>query len=135
MNDPLKYFFNVYGFLPASIKSIHSGSIYTLVILKNGQQAICGNVTGMQAIKSKNIFPDFNNLSHRVILCAYYNAVLSPYYHTAPGDIFENIDFSLFKNITMIGYFRPLYQKLLNIHIKPNVFDLEIGRASCRERV
>lgn len=125
MNDPLKYFFNVYGFSPATIKSIHSGSIYTLVVLKSGQQAICGNVTGMQGMESKNITPDFNNLSHRIILCAYYNALLSPHFQTIPGDIFEKIDFSVYKNLTMIGYFRPLYQKMLNIHIKPNVFDLE----------
>ncbi|MBN2664306.1 MAG: hypothetical protein JXR68_11705 [Bacteroidales bacterium] len=125
MSEPIEYFFNKIGFDFVEIKRIVSGKRYLGVMLNNGQIGVCatfGNSFDVNFVKNSNI--DLNNFEHRVILNAYYNAKLNyqnPDFIMA--DMLDIIDFKKFKNIVMIGYFRPIVEKLDKYSIKLNVFD------------
>lgn len=126
MIEPIEYFYHKIGFDFSEIKRIVSGQRYLGVMLNNGQIGVCatlGNSYDAGSVKNSDI--DLKNFEHRIILNAYYNAKLNyqnPDYIMA--DMLDIIDFKKFKNIVMIGYFRPIVEKLDKYSIKLNVFDL-----------
>jgi len=127
MIEPLTHLLNKYGFRSTEINNIVFGDKYLLVELKNKQIGVCAT---LQNLASEHVDidvrqPDLNNINHRQILNAYFNAHLNQAVnHYENGDIFNTIDFNTFNNIIMIGNFRPLVQKFDEKAIALTVFDL-----------
>ena len=68
--------------------------------------------------------PDMNNPSHRILLLAYYNALLNiNALQEESGDIFDIIKFDQYHSHVMVGLFRPLLGELHKHQIFPVVFD------------
>jgi uncharacterized protein (DUF4213/DUF364 family) len=68
---------------------------------------------------------DLNKIEHRIILNAYFNANLNYLNnYKRKFDIFKAIDFKHYKNIIMIGLFKPILKKFEKNNIKVQVFDL-----------
>ena len=125
MTEPLELLLKKYGFKTGNIKKIVAGIKYTAVLLTNGNIGVCanlGNKIDPQIDKYVNI--DLHNFSHRIVLNAYFTAFLN--YHenyNENGDIFEKIDFRKYKQIVMIGLFKPIVKKFQEKNISLTVFD------------
>lgn len=123
--EPITYFYNKLGFDPKSVKNIVFGKKYCAVVLKNGQIGVCATLNHQVEIDFAS-FPDLTGLSDRIILNAYFNAVLNyENLYSEEKDIFDKIDFGKYKNIVMTGYFRSLTEKFRNQNISLTIFDLE----------
>lgn len=125
--EPLRFYFEKYGFDPGRIAEIANGEKYLALVLDNGRIGVCAwlgsrNEPGMKRIN----VPDLNLADHRVVLNAYYNALLNyenEYYDEK--DIFDQIDFSKYQNIVMIGYFDSLYRKFRDKGLLAKIFDMD----------
>lgn len=124
--EPIFFYFNKFGFDINAIKDIIIGKTYISVLLLNGNIGVSANLLNYKSInfdELKNINP--NNNIHRNILNAYYNALLNKKTtNIVKVDIFDFVNFNKYKNIVMIGFSEPMYNKLTKKHIKINVFDL-----------
>lgn len=125
MTDPLQHYNEKYGISVSDIKEVVCGALYCAVMLKNGNIGVCSTLRNDINIELHELsHPDFDNINHRVILNAYFNAFLNyrnKYDKTI--DIFKGIDFGSYKNIAMIGLFRPLLKKFRENKINISVFD------------
>ena len=127
MQEPILHFYNKLGISTAEIQEIVCGKKYVAVLLKNGNIGVCATL-----LKEVDVtIPDLKNFdatstSHRVVATAYFNALLN-YDHQFEKqiDIFDEIDFNLYRNIVMIGYFGSLTEKFKNASINLSVFDLK----------
>ena len=127
MQEPILHLFNKYKFDHSLIGQIVTGDCFTAVMLKNGNIGICGN-TGHTVEPDKIDLnkPDLNIIEHRIILNAYYNAVLNyRNEYSIEKDVFDQVDFSVFKKIVMIGYFESTYAKFEKAGIDVSVFDID----------
>jgi uncharacterized protein (DUF4213/DUF364 family) len=127
MTEPLEHFFNKYGVDTLEIKKIVCGRKYTAVLLKNGNIGVCANLFNVVEVEIEDLkSTDLNNTSHRIILNAYFNAVLnySNRYNEA-ADIFDIVNFNNYSKIVMIGYFGPLLERFKQYDIEISVFDLK----------
>jgi len=126
MNEPLIHFVGKYGVNLSKIDRIICGRKYSAVMLKNGNIGVCANLLNKLKVEIRDLeYPDLNSNEHRIILNAYFNAVLNyskSYEKTA--DIFDVIDFNTYGNIIMVGLFRPLLEKFERNNIRISVFDL-----------
>jgi uncharacterized protein (DUF4213/DUF364 family) len=125
MEDPLRYFHKKFGFEPAKLEKVVIGEIYSAVKLTNGQIGVCSNLHETIEYPNFESFPDLSKISHRIIYNAYLNAHLNysgNFFENS--DIFNAVDFHQYRNIVMIGYFKPLVEKLEPIGIKLKLFDL-----------
>lgn len=126
MKEPLTYFFENYSFEFKNIKKFFFGKIYTAVMLRNGSIGVCANlgeILNSEIIDFNNI--NFDNIKHRIILNAYYNAMFNnDNINYSCGDIMPFIDIEKYKNIVMIGYFRPVVEKFYSINKNISIFDL-----------
>jgi uncharacterized protein (DUF4213/DUF364 family) len=125
--DPLEFLFNHTKPQIQNVKEFVFGSRQIAVLLENNQLGSCATLglpltANISCLQS----PNFNNLSHRALLIAYYNANFN-YCHNVNGnfDIFDIINFTNYKNLVMIGYFRSLTEKLDALNIPLHIFDLE----------
>ena len=124
--DPLEYCMNRYGFDRSKIASVVTGEKYTGVMLADGAVGVCAN---LQEIVDTNIRPDFvpdlGNLPHRIVYNAYLNALLNkPTPDINDIDICDLIDFKGFEKVSMIGFFKPVINRLRSKGIELNIFDL-----------
>lgn len=122
--DPLALFHHIAPFNRNAIKSILSGEIYTVVELKNGNIGVCANLKN-EIIHDLPSNIDFNNINHRIILQAYYNALFnysseSEFLHDNLVDLLEEKKYNF---IVMIGFFKPVYAELNQKNIPVHVFD------------
>lgn len=125
MKSPLLNFYNAYGFDAGNVENLVIGKIYTALKLKNGKIGVCSNLHAGIDYPDFNIFPDFTKLSHNIIYNAYINALLNYDEKCSPNsDIFDVVDFRQYNNIVMIGYFKPLVEKLGPLNIRIKIFDL-----------
>ncbi len=126
MKEPLEYFFSNYGFDKGRISQLVCGEKYIAVVLENGRTGVCSTLLNkVQISLSDPIDIDLNFVPHRVLLTAYYNAMFNAdAVIDSQKDIFDQIDFSVFSNIVMIGYFASLVKKFKNDSINLNIFDL-----------
>ena len=116
MKDPLSHLYEKYGFDNKNIKEIIAGDIYFAVVLSNGQIGLAAAL-GRKLNKEKtNIStPDFSKIEHRIILTAYYNALLNyQNQYNKEIDIFDELTFDHYKKIVMIGLCRPLHKKMFS---------------------
>lgn len=125
-NEPLKHFVEKYGVNVSNIKKIICGRKYSAVLLKNGNIGVCANLSTNVEVKIENLrTADLNKIEHRIILNAYFNANLNYLNnYKRKFDIFKAIDFKHYKNIIMIGLFKPILKKFDENNIKVQVFDL-----------
>lgn len=125
MRDPLEYLYEKYNFDLSEVANIIYGETYLAIVLKNGQIGL-GAVLGSPVSKGDFDFrkPDFGKVEHRIILTAYYNALLNySKQYNKEIDIFDELDFGHYKNIVMIGLCRPLFKKMQDGNIAVKVFD------------
>ncbi|OFX21332.1 MAG: hypothetical protein A2041_07085 [Bacteroidetes bacterium GWA2_31_9b] len=125
MQEPLEFLFDKHGIDLQNIKHIVCGEKYVAVILKNGNIGVCATLNNFVNIEIRDMrFPDLKNLQHRIVLNAYYNALFNyENSYDTTVDIFEKINFSQYKNIVMIGFFRSLSEKFRNEGIQLTIFD------------
>ncbi len=125
MFDVLEKLFNLYKFDHKLIRQIASGSRYFAVELLNGNIGVCATLG--KTINPK--LPDklnLDNINHRIILCAYYNALVnyrSPNISPA-GDITQAVNFKKYQNIHFVGKFAPVFEKLEKQNISFTYADL-----------
>ncbi|MCK4664056.1 MAG: hypothetical protein KAT68_14405 [Bacteroidales bacterium] len=125
MTDPLAYLYKKFGFDSSNIKKIVTGEKYTAILINNGNIGVCANLMKKIKIYSLNLTkPDINKIEYRIILNAYYNALLnySNEYEDI-GDIFDIIDFKKYKNPVMIGLFKPIIKKFRDNNMEIKIFD------------
>jgi len=124
MKEPLELLLEHYGFEIENISKIVSGIKYTAVMLTNGNIGVCANLGNKVNPEKKTYFSlDLTNFSHRIVLNAYFTAILNYSVEYKIGDIFEEIDFRKFKNIVMIGLFKPIVEVFQRNNIPLKVFD------------
>jgi len=131
-SEPLRYFIDKYGFDISEVDKVVCGTKYSALLLKNGNIGVCANL-------SYNVTPmtdylenlDLNKTEYRIILNAYFNGMFNySNCRTKTGDIFDAVDFKNYKNIVMIGLFRPLLKKFSEKNISISVFDRN-KKSSC----
>jgi hypothetical protein len=124
MKEPLELLLDNYGFEINNINEIVTGAKYTAVMLTNGDIGVCANLGNkVNTIKKQYSYLDLTNFSHRIVLNAYYTAILNYSVEYKIGDIFETINFHKFNNITMIGLFKPIVEIFQRNNILLKVFD------------
>ncbi len=125
MQEPLEYFFEKSGIDIQNIKHIVCGEKYVAVVLKNGNLGVCATLDNYVNINVKDLrFPDLNNIQHRIVLNAYFNAAYNyDNQYDTTIDVFDKIDFKKYSKIVMIGFFRSLVEKFENEKINLKIFD------------
>lgn len=123
MLDPITHYFRKYNFESSKVKELICGERYVAILLDNGNIGVCATLgIKVSAPFSKNI--DLENIEHRIILNAYYNALLNyNQEYSDEKDIFEEIDFKRFKNIVMVGNFKPVVKRFQEANIPLFIFD------------
>ncbi len=123
--DPISLFTGKNKVDLRKVKDFIIGEKYACVVLKNGNIGLAANIFNVKNFDFNNSdLSDIQNGTNRLFLLAYINTVLNNKKLPArKDDIFEVIDFKKYKNIVMIGYSEPMYNKLLKIDIEPFVFD------------
>jgi len=126
VHEPLKHYVQKHGFDIANIDKIVCGRKYSAVLLKNGNIGVCANLDNQVDIEIEELkTPDLKKIQHRIILNAYFNGLLNDLNHYEKTvDIFDDIDFKGYKNIVMIGLFKPILAKFNRDRIQINVFDM-----------
>lgn len=126
MKEPIEHFYNKYGVDKNIIFKIVCGEKYLAVVLKNGKTGVCSTLLNNVKVEIEGVPNiDVSNLEHRVFLTAYYNAMFNnDAVIDSQNDIFDQIDFSQYKNIVMIGFFNSLVKKFNKSGINVNIFDL-----------
>lgn len=125
LHEPIRHFVEKHGVDVSKIEKIICGHRYSAVLLKNGNIGVCANLLKDISVTVEDLqSPDLDNTGHRIILNAYFNALLN----YAPdnyedGDIFEAVDFKRCGNIVMIGLFKPVVAKFKTQNIDIHVFD------------
>jgi uncharacterized protein (DUF4213/DUF364 family) len=126
VHEPLKHYVQKHGVDIANIDKIVCGRKYSAVLLKNGNIGVCANLDNQVDIEIEELkTPDLKKIQHRIILNAYFNGLLNDLNHYEKTvDIFDDIDFKGYKNIVMIGLFKPILAKFNRDRIQINVFDM-----------
>jgi len=127
MKEPVEFLYDKYGVNYKLIENLVCGQRHFGLMLKNGSIGVCSTLKQSYTVKPEILAkPDFSNISHRILLNAYFNAIINgnnideQYFY---GDIFQAIDFKKYSNIVMIGLFRPLVKKFNDAGIPVSVFD------------
>jgi uncharacterized protein (DUF4213/DUF364 family) len=124
--EPLAFFLKEYNFDLDKIEKISSGEKYTAILLKNGNIGVCANL-GHKVGTQKTFFVkiDLLNFPHRIVLSAYFAALLNyENQYQEDADIFDIVNFKSYRQLTMLGYFKPLLEKFDEAGIGINIFDL-----------
>ncbi len=125
--DPLELLLSEHAFDLSHVTQIATGQKYTGIMLANGQIGVCANLNN-QVSSDKNSYQKINlkNISHRIILTAYFNALLNYSDNTNEGlDITEDVNFKQYENVVMIGYFKSLVNYFKNEEIPLTIFDMK----------
>jgi uncharacterized protein (DUF4213/DUF364 family) len=130
MPEPLSHFYSKFGFDPGSVNHLVCGEYYVGLMLNTGEIGVCSRLRSKVDLDIQDLNPiDLENMSHRIVLTAYYNAQLN-YSNDFSGasDIFDKINFEKYRNIVMIGYFQSLLKKFQNKNIELTVFDNTVNK-------
>ncbi|MCK5839292.1 MAG: hypothetical protein KAG99_05555 [Bacteroidales bacterium] len=125
--EPLAFLLNKYDFEIDRIEKISTGEKYTAVLLKNGNIGVCANLGHIiNPGKSYYVNLDLKNFSHRIVVNAYFNALLNYSGNCkSDADIFDAIDFAKYNKIVMVGFIKPVAEQLKNEGVSFSVFDLQ----------
>lgn len=126
MLEPIQWLYNEYGFENSQISKLIIGQRYIAVMLNNGNIGVCATLKEDVKINfNVNYLPDLNSVSDRIFLNAYFNALFNKENQNyGKGDVTQSVDFSKTKKLVMIGYFRPVVERLEKLNVKVNIFDL-----------
>lgn len=126
MEEPLKYLFDQYGFQKDEIKEVVIGEKYIAVLLKNGNMGVCAILKNEVEERISDIEKlNLDLPSHRILYTAWLNAKINYVNdYSDQKDIFDLINFSKYDKIVMIGYFKPVAEKLSKAEIDFAIFDL-----------
>ncbi len=126
MLDSLEYFFIKYGVEKNKILKIITGQRYIAVLLDNGNIGVCATLGENISFSDEWLnSADIADLHTRIFLNAYYNALLNySLKNYDSGDLFDVIELKSYKNIVMIGYFKPIVEKMNTADIDVSIFDL-----------
>jgi uncharacterized protein (DUF4213/DUF364 family) len=126
IKEPLKHFAEKYDIDISNIREIACGEKYTAVLLKNGHIGVSANQSNKITIKVEHLkVPDLNRVEQRIVVNAYFNGMLNYSDHyQGTADIFDRINFQVYRNLVMIGLFKPLLEKLRLENINIHVFDM-----------
>jgi len=125
MLEPIAHFYSIHGFDTNIIQQLVCGELYVGLMLENGNIGVCSTLKRRVNLGIEDLETlDLHNISHRIALTAYYNALLN-YSNLFPGssDIFDEINFKQYNSIVMIGHFESLLQKFEGENINITVFD------------
>ncbi len=126
MEEPLKFLYKQYGFQKDEIKEVVIGDKYLAILLKNGDVGVCAILKN----KIVDAISEIENLnldvpSHRIFYTAWLNAKINyENDYSDQKDIFDLINFSKYEKIVMVGYFKPVAEKLRKAEIDFSIFDL-----------
>ncbi len=112
MQDFLEYLYNTYGFDPKFIRQTASGKRYFAVELLNGNIGVCATLgQKYDPAIPDDIYPEIDR--HRVILTAYYNAMLN-YRMASVNENKDITDLNLggYRHIVFVGKFDPVFERL-----------------------
>ena len=125
--EPLEFLLSKYKFEINKIENISTGLRYTAVLLKNGNIGVCANL-GHKINPALNNYSniDLKNFSHRIVLNAYFNALLN-YSHSSNSDvdIFDAVDFKKYKKVVMLGFIKPVVKIFHKLNIPISIFDFQ----------
>ena len=123
MTDPITHYYLKHAFNPSLVKEFISGERYVAVLLGNGNIGVCATLGLAVSLQIPDEI-DLGNPGHRIFLNAYFNALLNyNQEYTEEKDIFEAVDFRQFKNIVMVGYFKPVVKRFQEAGIPIVIFD------------
>lgn len=123
--DPIRHYYKKIGYQQSLVKEMVIGEKYTAVILNDGRIGVCATLGEVVERITTDFSPDLKEPTHRIILNAYFNAVLNyenEYEDTR--DIFDEIDFSHYKKIVMVGWFRTLHKKFRDARMMVEAYDM-----------
>lgn len=122
--DPLRHYYKKLGCNHSLIQETVLGEKYTAVILTDGRVGVCATLGNEVEKVLPGFVPDLKKVTHRIILNAYYNALLN-YDHEfeVERDIFDEVDFKQYKQIVMVGWFRTLHKKFRDAKLEVAAFD------------
>jgi uncharacterized protein (DUF4213/DUF364 family) len=124
MTEPLSHFYNKIGYSPNEIKQFIIGKKYALVELNNGFCGVCGKNNQQLSAKISTSL-NLNKFHDRLLYNCYVNAKTSCLYQQWPKSSFvETVDIEKYKNVVMIGLFRPLLKRYHKKQVYPAVFDM-----------
>lgn len=125
MNDPLAHYYNLHGVDTTLIRETVPGNKYLAVHLNNGNLGVCSTLNQQVTVTTETLeSPDLENVQHRILLNAYYNALLN--YNNSYDkniDIFDQVDFKKYRKVVMVGFFRSLVKKFEKDGIPLTIFD------------
>jgi len=123
--EPIEKLFNKYKYNYSEINKIIIGKRYCAIKLKNGNIGVCATLKKVYDFDLEQLKnPDTNNYNHRIFIAAYYNAKLNyDNYSDKNTNIIKNILDAKYKNIVMIGHFKPILQTLEDNNVKVALFD------------
>lgn len=127
MNEPLACLYKQYGYDRNEIVKIVVGEKYLAVLLNNGRIGVCAILNNIIPENPELVIEiDLNDVGHRILYNAYLNAQLNyGIEYNDRQDIFSVIKFKKYKNLVMIGYFKPVAEKLRSEEIPFTIFDLQ----------
>jgi uncharacterized protein (DUF4213/DUF364 family) len=125
--EPLALLLSKYDFEINRIEKISTGQKYTAVLLKSGNIGVCANLGHIiNPEKSYYVNLDLKNFTQRIVLNAYFNALLNYSGDSkSDADIFDAVDFRKYNKVVMIGFIKPVAEKLKNDGVPFSVFDLQ----------
>ncbi len=125
MKDFLQSLYKQYGFDHNFVRQVASGKRYFAIELVNGNIGVCATLGSRISERLPQwINPELEN--HRIILTAYYNALLN--YRSEnivkAGDITQGVDLRKYRRIHVIGKFEPVFERFRQMDIKFTFSDL-----------
>ncbi len=123
--DPIRHFYKKAGYNPRLIKELVVGEKYTAVILQDGRLGVCATLGNVMGRITADFQADLKNPVHRIILNAYFNALLNYDNEYEEGrDIFEEIPFDNYNQVVMVGWFRTLHKKFRDKGLPVKAYDI-----------
>jgi len=125
--DLLQLLFLNYPYSEDLLQQMICGEKNVAFMLSNGNIGVCSTLCHSIEVDERILKkPNFSKYDHRIVVNAWVNAFInSNIVPTGNSDIFDAIDFTIFKHVVMIGYFGSLSQKLMQSGINLSVFDLD----------
>ncbi|NPA68562.1 MAG: hypothetical protein GXO50_08140 [Chlorobi bacterium] len=127
-SDILEEFISESGIDLSEVYDFVTGKRYAAVILNNGNIGIAANIiniTDFDFISAGSF--DVKIPEHRLFLSAYFNA----HFNYADNnllheDLFSIVDFSFYKSLVMVGYSKPMTEKLKKKNVSVHIFDNQV---------
>ncbi|MEA3505795.1 MAG: DUF364 domain-containing protein [Bacteroidota bacterium] len=125
MLEPLQRFYKSNKIDTSIIESVTCGEKYVAVLLKDGNLGVCATLMNKVDVKISDLDNfDVNNIEHRIVVNAYYNAFFNNQnQYNIEIDIFDELDFTKYSNVVMIGFFKSLVKKFKKEKIPLHIFD------------